>query len=135
MSSAAIADGVPRMLALYRAVLRCHRRALPPPLKSLGDNYFRAELRRHLDPKAKTTPRQWREFGEQWSAYVSALSGRADADETAGDVPPLHSAAALEQGGGLTKEQQEQLDLLKAAARDLGGGRGDGSGGDGGANR
>jgi hypothetical protein len=110
------AAGLSRLYSLFRRVLRVHRVALPPPLRSLGDSYAKAEARRHL--KSATTPMQWREFEEQWVAYVSALSGRADADEATGAAKPLHDASSA----ALNAEQAEQLRRLQAAALELGGG-------------
>lgn len=124
-SSASAQEGLAALMRLYRQVLRVHRAKLPPPLRSLGDSYVKSELRRHLS--AKTSPTQWREFGDQWSAYVSMLSGRADADEARGATRPLHDA-----DGQLNEEQQEQLRRLREAALELGGGPGGGGGADGG---
>ncbi|KAI8474634.1 MAG: hypothetical protein J3K34DRAFT_366119 [Monoraphidium minutum] len=114
--------GLARLYQLYRQVLRVHRAKLPPPLRTLGDSYVKAEVRRHLD--GKTSAAQWREFGDQWAAYVSMLAGRADADEDRGDVGRLHDAG----GAALSAEQQEQLRRLQAAALELGG-KGGGDGG------
>lgn len=116
------AAGLARVLTLYRRVLRLHRNRLPPPLRVLGDSYAKSEFSRHL--KGRTTDAQWREFGGQWSAYASALEGRADADEAAGEVAPLHDAGAAP----LTAEQRQQLEALRAAALELGGGGGGGDG-------
>jgi hypothetical protein len=108
--------GLADVLRLYRAVLRVHRQKLPAPMRALGDSYARSEVRRHLD--AKTTPAQWREFADQWGAYVSALSGRADADEDRGAAAPLHDAG----GDALTAAQKAQLARLREAAAEMGGG-------------
>lgn len=110
--------GLADLLSLYRRVLRVHRAKLPPPMRALGDGYIKSELRRHLD--AKTTEAQWGEFAAQWRAYLSALEGRADADVAHGAVPPLHDADSA-----LTAEQRKQMERLKEAAKDLGGGAGD----------
>lgn len=106
--------GLSRLYQMYRRVLRVHRQQLPPPLRSLGDSYAKSEIRRHLD--GKTNEQQWREFGDQWAAYVSMLAGRADADEAHGAVQRLHDA-----DGDLTQEQQVQLQRLRDAALELGG--------------
>lgn len=117
-------QGLAQLMGLYRAVLRVHRRKLPPPLRSLGDSYVKSEVRRHLD--GKTSQRQWREFGDQWSAYVSMLAGRADADEARGATTPLHDAE-----GALNEEQREQMRRLRDAALELGGAEGGGAEGGG----
>jgi hypothetical protein len=117
------AAGLARLHSLYRAVLRAHREKLPPPLRALGDSYVQSELRRHI--KGSTSERQWAEFGDQWSAYLSMLRGRADADEAQGSITALHEADER----ALNEEQRGQLARLKEAALQLGGteeGRGDG---------
>lgn len=127
--SAAQVEGAARVLALYRRLLRLHRARLAPPLRSLGDAYMKAEFSRHLKGRSVTSA-QWAEFAGQWQAYASALEGRADADEAAGDVAPLHDAGAAP----LTAEQQAQLQRLREAALELGGGGssgGDATGGGG----
>ncbi|GBF90061.1 succinate dehydrogenase assembly factor, mitochondrial [Raphidocelis subcapitata] len=131
MPAAAAEPGLARLLSLYRQVLRMHRRQLPTPLRSLGDSYVQSEFRRHL--KGKTSEAQWREFGDQWGAYLSMLAGRADADEEAGDARPLHDAERA-----MTPEQRAQMQQLREAALQLGGeaaagGSGGGGGGGGGA--
>jgi len=118
--SAATEPGLAQLYRLYRQVLRVHRDKLPAPLRSLGDSYVKSEIRRHL--AGKTSQQQWREFGDQWGAYVSMLAGRADADEAQGGVAALHEADL----GALNAEQQEQLQKLRGAALELGGKGGDG---------
>lgn len=122
MAAPGARQGLSRLLSVYRQILRAHRSQLPPPLRALGDGYVRSEVRRHAD--AKTTPAQWAQFEEQWCAYLSGLSGRADADEAHGATVPLNEVDVAT----LTPEQREQLDRLKEAARELGGGP-DGEGG------
>lgn len=99
-----------QLASLYRQILRAHREKLPGPLRALGDSYASEEFRRHL--KAKTTPAQWREFGHQWSGYVSMLNGTADQEQRSGDIPEDVQAA-------LTAEQREQLFKLQQAAAEL----------------
>lgn len=110
-STARNADGLRRVLSLYREVLRVHRDVLPGPMRSLGDSTAHEEFRRHL--RGKTTPAQWQEFGNQWNSYVSMLRGRADLEDRSGDLPEDVVEA-------LTPEQQEQLAQLKEAMEDLG---------------
>ncbi|RIA99134.1 hypothetical protein C1645_748046 [Glomus cerebriforme] len=56
-------------LILYRHILRIHR-LLPPSLRSLGDNYVKAEFRRHKDI---TNPIQIVGFIDQWQVYLDKL--------------------------------------------------------------
>ncbi|CAG8482395.1 7424_t:CDS:1 [Funneliformis caledonium] len=56
-------------LILYRKILRSHR-SLPPSLRSIGDNYVKAEFRRHKDI---TNPIHIVGFLDQWQAYLDVL--------------------------------------------------------------
>ncbi|GES88984.1 ACN9-domain-containing protein [Rhizophagus clarus] len=56
-------------LILYRQILRIHR-LLPPSLRSLGDDYVKAEFRRHKDV---TNPIQIVGFIDQWQFYLDKL--------------------------------------------------------------
>jgi hypothetical protein len=56
-------------LILYRQILRIHR-LLPPSLRSLGDDYVKAEFRRHKDV---ANPIQIVGFIDQWQAYLDNL--------------------------------------------------------------
>lgn len=103
-------QGFKQLVALYRQILRAHRDKLPGPLRALGDSYAGEEFRRHL--KAKTTPKQWDEFGRQWYNYVSMLNGTADLEERSGDIPE-----DVQQQ--LTAEQRDQLAKLQQAAVEL----------------
>eukprot|EP00882_Tetradesmus_deserticola_P027445 GHRQ01030380.1.p1 GENE.GHRQ01030380.1~~GHRQ01030380.1.p1 ORF type:complete len:126 (-),score=17.58 GHRQ01030380.1:40-417(-) len=110
-----------QLSALYRHILRAHRKKLPGPLRALGDSYASEEFRRHL--KAKTTRSQWQEFGQQWSSYVSMLNGTADLDQHSSSMPEdIHAA--------LNAEQREQLSKLQQAVDELAhGGHSEGEGG------
>lgn len=104
-------SGLPRILALYRQVLRVHRAKLPEPLRPLGDSYVQQEFRRHL--RAKTTMPQWTEFVAQWGDYCSMLSGEGDLEARSGELPQ----DVVEM---LTPEQLQQLEELKRAAVEYG---------------
>ncbi|EGN99313.1 hypothetical protein SERLA73DRAFT_137598 [Serpula lacrymans var. lacrymans S7.3] len=56
-------------LPLYRRLLRAHRR-LPIEMRSLGDDYVRAEFRRH---RAVTNPVHVMGFLSQWKMYLDEL--------------------------------------------------------------
>ena len=96
---------------LYAAVLRVHRRQLPPPMRDMGTRYARDEFRRHRD--ANTTPAQWAEFETQWRKYVGMLSGTADLPAGDGDVD-------LETLNAMTPEQKQRLAALQEEARRAG---------------
>ena len=115
------------LAALYRAVLRANRRALPPPLRALGDGYAADEFRRHLQRggdgrAAATTPSQWASFAGAWRDYVERLSaappssagGAASSASSAfsGDLPDEAVAA-------MSREQRRQLEQLRRAAEAL----------------
>ena len=106
------------VLGLYRAVLRCHAKKLPPPLRSMGDSYARDEFRRHRDAKPPTTNSQWNEFVLEWAKYVAMMEGRGDSPgATAGTLGSIDDKA-FEQ---MSSEQKERLKLLKEEAEALGG--------------
>ena len=51
---------------LYKLVLRLHR-GLPTEMKSLGDDYVRAEFKRHKDAEKQFVPI----FMQEWTVMVS----------------------------------------------------------------
>ncbi|KAL3147946.1 acetate non-utilizing protein 9 [Trebouxia sp. C0009 RCD-2024] len=90
-------------LSVYRELLRIHRQHLPPPMRALGDNYLRDEMRRHKD--AQTTNKQWQTFITEWQQYKDMLTGKGDLKNKGGDIHP----DVLE---AMTNEQKQQfLDL------------------------
>ena len=90
-------------LSIYREIMRVHRSNLPPPMRALGDNYLRDEMRRHKD--AQTTPQQWETFVSEWQRYRDMLTGQHDLKNKAGDIHPDVIEA-------MTDEQKQQfLDL------------------------
>lgn len=56
-------------IQLYRCLLRAHR-SLPPEMRSLGDDYVKAEFRRH---QKIDNPIQIVGFCSQWKMYLDAL--------------------------------------------------------------
>jgi hypothetical protein len=107
------------VLALYRAVLRAHRRAegMPPPLRALGDRYAREEFRAHL--RGAPSPAQWEQFVAEWRRYAAALRpGGAGALAPGGAAPAALDAAAE---AALAPDQRARLGRLRAEAARLGG--------------
>ena len=113
--------------ALFRAVLRLHRR-LPPPMRALGDAYARDEFRRHL--RGTTTPAQWRTFVGEWERYAAMLRGTADLGSAAGSAASTTAAGSSSSSGELSEallaelsvDQRQRLELLRREAQVLGGG-------------
>lgn len=62
-------------LILYRQILRTHR-LLPPSLRSLGDDYVKAEFRRHKDVANSI---QIVGFIDQWQVYLDKLKIQTNA--------------------------------------------------------
>jgi len=142
------------LAALYRAVLRANRAALPPPLRALGDGYAADEFRRHL--RAKTTAGQWGQFAAAWRDYAErlgkgsgggavggagtgggaageGLSAAAAAAAAAASAPFSSLGAIISDASGdlpseviasLSREQRQQLDALRRAAEALARGSG-----------
>jgi len=61
-------------IPLYRQLLRAHRR-LPLEMRSLGDDYVKAEFKRHRDT---TNPVYVIGFLSQWKMYLDELPKGAD---------------------------------------------------------
>ena len=66
-------------LKLYRAILREHRKKLPPQMRALGDKYVGEEFRHHRNAKAEFLP----EFYHAWQSYLMNLHGPIEATHTA----------------------------------------------------
>ena len=64
-------------IPLYRAVLRAHRR-LPHEMRSLGDDYVKAEFRRHQKIE---NPLHIVGFCSQWKMYLDAITRDAQQNE------------------------------------------------------
>ncbi|CAB4375799.1 unnamed protein product [Rhizophagus irregularis] len=64
-------------LILYRQILRTHR-LLPLSLRSLGDDYVKAEFRRHKDV---ANPIQIVGFIDQWQVYLDKLKIQTNASK------------------------------------------------------
>jgi len=67
-------------IPLYRRILRAHCH-LPPEMRSLGDNYVKAEFRRH---KEITNKVHIFGFLTQWKLYLDGLPSGKDAERFSG---------------------------------------------------
>jgi hypothetical protein len=99
------------VLAVLRSVLRLHRTTLPPPLRTLGDEFLREEFRRHHAANASTA--QWGAFVREWQRYASQLRGEATAPMARSGELDAETRAAL------SPEQRAQLDRLRAETERL----------------
>merc|ERR1711916_405331 len=94
-----------RVLALYRNILRVHRRVLPQEMRILGDEYVPDEFKRHKTASATYV----RSFLKEWHVYLRDLRKQARAREFGKEL----DAETLVK---LSPEQRQQLDLLKEAS-------------------
>lgn len=138
-------QGAAAVFALFRSILRLHRRALPPPMRTMGDTYVASEFKRHLK-NSKTTQEQWQTFAREWQRYAAMLGGTADqqgATAAPQQQPDVASVtAAIAKGSGdmteqllehMSPDQRQQLIKLQQEAYALGAemlGKKGGSGGD-----
>ncbi|EPQ53983.1 ACN9-domain-containing protein [Gloeophyllum trabeum ATCC 11539] len=86
-------------IPLYRRLLRAHR-ALPLEMRSLGDDYVKAEFRRH---RSVTNPVHIIGFLSQWKIYLDELPSGTDAQNFSGKKldPQLMEKMSAEQLGQL----------------------------------
>ena len=112
-------SGRAQILALFREVLRVHRRTLPEPMRGIGDEYVKNEF--HSLRKANATAEQWRQFGEQWRKYADMLQSEEEEKTDAfGDV----------RFEDLNAEQREQFRKLQTEISGMyDGDEGEGEGG------
>ncbi|KAI9882915.1 MAG: hypothetical protein M1823_005334 [Watsoniomyces obsoletus] len=66
-------------LPLYRRLLRAHRRKLPNEQRLVGDEYVKAEFRRHRDVE---NPIHIIGFLTEWQMYAQAIEGDSWQGET-----------------------------------------------------
>jgi len=59
-------------IALYRRLLRAHRKYLPPPARALGDEYVKAEFHRTKDTE---NPVHIIGFLTRWQVYCPSKCG------------------------------------------------------------
>ncbi|KDQ57230.1 hypothetical protein JAAARDRAFT_58694 [Jaapia argillacea MUCL 33604] len=67
-------------IPLYRRLLRAHR-SLPQEMRSLGDDYVKAEFRRH---KTVENPVYIIGFLSEWKVYLDGLPSGTDAQKFSG---------------------------------------------------
>ncbi|KAF8274671.1 ACN9-domain-containing protein [Lactarius quietus] len=96
-------------IPLYRGILRAHR-YLPVEMRSLGDEYIKAEFRRHRDV---TNPGHIIGFLSQWKVYLDQLPVGPDAEHFRGKNPEVSSFFQL------SEEQLRQMYELMNATKDL----------------
>ncbi len=89
-------------IPLYRIILRLHR-SLPPAMRSLGDDYVKAEFRRHQDA---TNPIHIVGFLSRWQEYAEVVKAGQE-----GRRMPKEMAAKL------SDEQIGQLQELREEVR------------------
>ncbi|KAH9838470.1 ACN9-domain-containing protein [Rhodofomes roseus] len=84
---------------LYRRILRAHR-SLPPEMRSLGDDYVKAEFRRHKEVANKV---HIIGFLSQWKMYLDELPSGPDAERFSGKKldPTVLEKMSAEQLGQL----------------------------------
>ncbi|KAG7444837.1 ACN9-domain-containing protein [Guyanagaster necrorhizus] len=95
-------------IVLYRHLLRAHR-SLPEGMRSLGDEYVKAEFRRHREV---TNPLHIIGFLSQWKAYLDKMPRDSEPEKFTGQKlgPQLIEKMSAEQLG--------QLYELKNATKD-----------------
>ena len=105
-------------LALYRGILRAHKRHLPFEMRQLGDAYVKSEFKLH---KSVTKAEQLDEFKTAWELYLDQILQTARRKESV-------TAGSLDRGAqtvfgenlppdlDLTDEQRTQLEKLKDEA-------------------
>ncbi|WFD37518.1 uncharacterized protein MJAP1_000462 [Malassezia japonica] len=99
-----------RPIPLYRALLRAHR-SLMPEMRSLGDDYIKAEFRRH---QKIDNPLQIVGFCSQWKMYLDAL--QADKQMPGGSRGQSLDPKLLDK---FSDEQLYQLYELKLATDEV----------------
>ncbi|KAI0246952.1 hypothetical protein BJV78DRAFT_1249646 [Lactifluus subvellereus] len=102
-------------IPLYRRVLRAHR-YLPVEMRSLGDDYVKAEFRRHKDV---TNPAYIIGFLSQWKVYLDQIPVGPDAQRFRGKKldPTVFEKLSEEQLGQMYELMQTTKDLWKPVDR------------------
>ena len=91
-------------LALYRSILREHRRRLPPRMKALGDSYVKQEFRLHKEAK----PEHLKKFMMSWESYLVNLRGQSE-----GKIGVNIDADDV---GRMTEEQKQKMRSMMDSA-------------------
>ena len=93
----ALSSASAQPIELYRGILRAHR-SLPPTMRSLGDEYVKAEFRRHRTAQ----PEFLDKFLAEWSQYLVQVRGAPQPEEVG---EPL----SMEQLSSLSDEQRHKV--------------------------
>ncbi|KAI9454699.1 hypothetical protein F5148DRAFT_984993 [Russula earlei] len=98
-------------LPLYRRILRAHR-YLPVEMRSLGDDYVKAEFRRHKDV---TSPGYIIGFLSQWKVYLDQIPAGPEGQRFRGKKldPTAFEKLSEEQLGQMYELMQATKDLWK----------------------
>lgn len=97
------AGGASRLVALYRTVLKAHRRHLPLDMRLVGDMYVRDEFRT-FRAFEKPSEGQAGAFFDEWERYVETVRGSPDARP---------AAITEEEVAAMSDEQRDMLRKLK----------------------
>ncbi|KAI8971721.1 hypothetical protein BDF20DRAFT_824461 [Mycotypha africana] len=98
-------------LKLFREILRAHR-SLPPAMRSLGDEYVKAEFKRH---KTIDNPAHIVGFVSQWQSYLDMVKEQTAPlaeDSTAPSHDPLVRSFQVPEGGWGKKLDSQLLDKM-----------------------
>ncbi|CAG0898678.1 unnamed protein product [Darwinula stevensoni] len=96
---------------LYKAILRLHR-SLPRDLKVLGDEYAKAEFRRHK----VANPQQTLVFMQEWATYAVELTRQLGVKGLR-EGHPIGKQLTLEELEKFSEEQIFQLHALMEEAQ------------------
>lgn len=105
-------------IKLYREILRSHR-MLPPAMRAMGDDYVKAEFKRHKDID---NPAHIVGFVSQWQSYLEMIQAQTaplPEDSSAPSHDPLVRSFNTPEGGGWGKKLDAEL-LDKMSDEQLG---------------
>ncbi|KAI8384765.1 uncharacterized protein BYT42DRAFT_512498 [Radiomyces spectabilis] len=99
-------------LQLYREILRTHR-CLPAAMRDMGDDYVKAEFRRH---KSIDNPAHIVGFVSQWQDYLDLLKAqtapKVDSDSPVSKSDPLVRSFNMPDDGWGRKLDSQLLDKM-----------------------
>jgi len=104
-------------IPLYRRILRVHR-YLPVEMRSLGDDYLKAEFRRHKDV---TNPGHIIGFLSQWKVYLDQIPVGPEAQRFRGNKldPTIFEKLSEEQLGQMYELMRASKDIWKPVEPNL----------------
>lgn len=103
-------------IPLYRRLLRAHRN-LPREMRSLGDEYVKAEFRRH---RIVTNPIHVMGFLAQWRRYLDELPLDSNANSFKKLDPTIFEKMSAEQLGQLYELMHATRDVWKPVSTENG---------------